>query len=354
MSPKLRRDASDNSVAPHGRPGRKIVVASDAARLGREHLRILEDHGFELFERYDLIGSKDENALVDALVGAWGFVAGGQRISRGVIDRSPTLRVVARTGAGYDGIDMDAATSAGVAVLITPAHNAESVADLTLALMLTTLRQIVMLDRMTRSGRWRQDVLPAPDLHHATVGIVGLGNIGRAVARRLSGFQCRVLASDPVPDTEFCKQWNITTISLGEMLPQVDVLTVHTPLSSSTHHLIGEEAFALLPERAILINTSRGGTVDEAALVSAVESGRLAGAGVDVFESEPLPGNHPLGRLPNVVLTPHVASYSKTAVPLVVNAVAKGLLDFAAGRVPTGAVYGSSSNNINNTGDIAL
>jgi phosphoglycerate dehydrogenase-like enzyme len=316
-------------------------VASDAARLGRERLLPLEQQGFELVERYDLIRARnDEAAITAALAGAWGVVAGSQRLSRTVIERSPSLRVIARTGSGFETVDVDAATSQKVAVLITPHQNSESVADLTLALMLATLREVVKLDQMTRSGAWRDRIAPAADLHSATVGIVGLGHIGRAVARRLTGFSCRLFATEPSPPTEFCKQLGIGLLPLEELLPKVDVLTIHVPFSNATRRLIGKRELELLQPHSVLVNTSRGGIVDEGALVDALRNGQLAGAGLDVYEHEPLPPEGRLATLPNVVLTPHVASYSKSAVTQVADAVVEGLLDVAAGRTPAGSVNG--------------
>ena len=323
----------------------RVVVASEAARLARDRLHLLHRHGFEIVERYDLITGADERALAEALAGAWGFVAGGQAVTAPLLERLPDLRVVARTGTGYDRIDVRAATERGVTIVVAAAENTESVADLTLALMLATLRNLVLLDRLARSGRWRDGITAALGLSDASVGIVGLGNIGRAVATRLHGFNCRILACEPEPDESFCRHLGIEVLSLRAMLTQVDVLTLHVPLTAATKQMIGASELALLPEHSVVINTSRGGVVDEAALVEALERGRLAGAGMDVFEHEPLPAQHPLTRLENVVLTPHVASYSRASVDRVIDHVTMSLIDAAQNRQPAGSVNGFPSSD---------
>ena len=203
----------------------------------------------------------------------------------------PELQTVVRFGAGYDAIDVGAATAHGVAVCTIPGSNAEAVADHALALMLSCLHRIPELDRNVRSGAWRPSGLGG-DLGGATVGIVGLGAIGRAVARRLSGFGCRLLGADPlvqlVPGVE--------VLPLDELLPQVDVVTLHAPLVPQTRGLLDARRLALLPAHAIVVNTARGPLIDQAALTAALREGRIAGAALDVFEREPLPRGRPAAR----------------------------------------------------------
>jgi phosphoglycerate dehydrogenase-like enzyme len=167
---------------------------------------------------------------------------------------------------------------------------------------------------------------------------VGLGRIGRAVATRLTGFGCRIVAVESEPDLDFCARLEIELATLDEILPEIDVLTLHVPLTAETRHLIGARELALMRPEAVIVNTCRGGVIDEAALIDALERGRLAGAGLDVFEDEPLPVDHPLSRLPNVVLSGHAATFTWLSVQRTTEAVVAGLLDVHSGRLPTGCV----------------
>jgi D-3-phosphoglycerate dehydrogenase len=316
---------------------RRIVLVSLGAYHARERLRPLDAAGFELVERFDLDNVRDEAVLVEALDGAFATVAGSESYTRGTLARLPHLRAIARSGVGYDAVDVAAATDCGIVVLTTPGANADSVADCALMLMLACRRRLLVVDGATRAGRWRLPDL-AGDLAQATVGIVGLGAIGRAVARRLHGFDCRLLAVEPCPDEEFCASLRVELVSLEDLLSRADVVTLHMPLTSDTRYLIGEPELALMKPEAVLVNTARGGAIDEQALVAALESGRLAGAGLDVFEHEPLSPDDPLTRLTNVVLSAHSASFTRLGVDDTADAVARNLLDVAAGRLPPSCV----------------
>lgn len=297
----------------------------------------LQQAGFVLTERYDLNKIDDEAALAQALDGAWAVIAGAERYTREVFERAPKLRVVMRTGVGFDGVDLEAATSAGVAVFTTPKANADAVADFALALMLGCLRQLLVLDDAVRAGNWRS-VSVSGDLTGATVGIVGLGAIGKSVVRRLSGFDCKVLAAEPQPDREFCRKWGVELTNLDALLPQVDVLTLHAQMDRHNRHMIGKRELSLMKPTAILINTARGGLIDQTALVTALRSRQLAGAGLDVFENEPLPVNHPLIGLPSVILSSHEASFTWRGINSTLDAAVATLLSLADGKFPDGCV----------------
>jgi len=315
---------------------RRVVLVSEIARLGREQLDALEGD-FELVERYDLDNVRAEDLLAAGLEGAWAAVAGSESYTGPLLDRLPGLRVIARCGVGFDAIDVDAATARGIVVSTTADANAEGVADLALTLILACLRRVLLGDSSTRAGTWRPPGL-AGDLAEATVGIVGLGRVGRNVARRLSGFGCRLLAVEPYPDHVLCHELGVELVELRAMLPQVDVLTIHTPLTTATRTLIGADELALLPPTAVVVNTSRGGVIDEPALIAMLESGRLAGAGLDVFASEPLAAGHPLTRLDNVVLSPHAASFSRRTVRRMLDSIRTSLINAAAGELPEGCL----------------
>ncbi len=250
--------------------------------------------------------------LVRHVAGADGLICLlTDRIDRAVIEQAPRLRVISTVAVGYDNIDVAAASERGIPVGHTPGVLTETTADLAFALLLACARRIVEADRLLRDGGWRTwdpGLLLGHDVHGATLGIVGFGKIGQAVARRAAGFGMRVVyasrspAAEPHPPAE--------RLPLDELLRVADFVSLHVPLTDETRRLIGERELRAMQPTAILINTARGGIVDQAALVRALEEGWIAGAGLDVMETEPLPLDDPLLRAPNVVLLPHIGSAS--------------------------------------------
>ena len=246
-----------------------------------------------------------------------------------VFAAAPRLRVIARVGVGTDSIDLDAATAAGVAVTITPGANHETVADHALALVLAAVRRVLEHDASVRRGEWnRAGALTPWDVHGATVGLVGYGAIGHAVGRRLAGFGVRLLVADPAADPGP----GIELAGLDELLARSDVVSLHLPLARGTEHLIGADQLARMQPHAILVNTSRGGVVDEGALVAALRGGRLRAAALDVFASEPHVAAE-LRTLPNVVLTPHVGGLSERSIASMTAEATDCVLAGLAGRL---------------------
>ena len=235
------------------------------------------------------------------------------RIDGKLLERCPDLKAVCNVAVGFNNIDLEACSRAGVMATNTPGVLDDSTADFTWALILATARRVVESDAHLRSGAWKGWYLKqflGADVHHATLGILGFGRIGRKVARRALGFDMTVLyhsTRQADPDVE--RACNATFVSKNALLARADILTLHVPYAPSTHHIIGSPELAMMKPGAILINASRGGVVDDAALVEALKSGRLAGAGLDVFENEPAL-NPALVTMKNVVLTPHIASSS--------------------------------------------
>ena len=250
-----------------------------------------------------------------------------------MFEAAPTLEALLRWGTGSDAVDIAAATAAGVAVATTPTVNAEAVADLALALMLACLRRLRELDAAVRDGVWRPRA-PARDLAGATVGIVALGAVGKAVTRRVHGFGCHVIALEPHPDAEFCSEYGVELTTLEEMLPRVDVLTLHAPATPATRHLIGASQLEALPSHAVLINTARGDLVDQPALVDALHGGQIAAAGLDVFEREPVHPDDPILSAPNTVLSGHLASFTELGLSRTGDAVVANLRELLAGSLP--------------------
>jgi phosphoglycerate dehydrogenase-like enzyme len=316
---------------------RQIVLTSRPHSYATEQLLRLSNAGFEIVERYDLGPQAPEEALADGLRGVWGVIAGGEHYGRKTFEAADSLRVIARPGAGYDAIDMQAASDAGVLVFTTPGANKEAVADFAITLMLAVRRQILMLDREVRNGQWGT-APPTSDLYGATVGIVGLGAVGRTVAHRLCGFDCRIIGSDPLADPRTVREAGIELLPLTQTLSQAEILTLHTPLISETRGLIGAAELRAMRNDAVLINTARGPVVQQQALVEALTSGEIAGAGLDVFEHEPLAPDDPLTALPNVLLSSHVASHTLHGISAMVAGVVDGILEVDRGRAPDTAI----------------
>jgi D-3-phosphoglycerate dehydrogenase / 2-oxoglutarate reductase len=317
--------------------GRQVIVTAAVAQHQMARLRPLTDAGLDVVERFDLDDAGDQAALLAGLEGAWATIAGSEIYSGTLLQQLPDLAAIARWGSGYDRIDVRTATDQGIAVLTAPGANADPVADCAVMLMLACVRQLRAVDASVRSGAWRQPELTG-DLTGATVGVVGLGAIGRAVVRRLRGFDCRVLGSDPAADPADCRQAGIELLDLPEVLSQADIVTLHAPRTSATHGLIGARELASMPSGAIIINTSRGELVDEDALVAALERGHLGGAGLDVFVHEPMSPNHRLTLLDNVVLSGHAASFTALAARRTADAVVDALLKLTRGTLAAGCI----------------
>jgi phosphoglycerate dehydrogenase-like enzyme len=311
---------------------RTLVLTTKSAARALAALEQIPE--IRVLERYDLAGAQTDEELVRGLDGTWATVAGSERYTRGVLEATPDLRAIFRFGTGSDAIDIPAATDAGVGVITTPEVNAEAVADMALALMLACIRRIVALDGAVRSGAWRTEG-PTRDLAGATVGVVGLGAIGRAVTRRLRGFGCRVLALEPYPDHDFVVQYGVELTDLDTMLPQLDVLTLHAPLTEASRRLIGARELALLPGHAVVINTARGELIDQAALTGALRARVIAAAGLDVFEREPVPPGDPILTAPNTLLSGHISSYTELGLTRMADAVVANLREVLDGRIPT-------------------
>jgi len=235
------------------------------------------------------------------------------RIDGALLDAAPRVRVVSNYAVGYDNIDVAAATSRGVVVTNTPGVLTETVADFAITLLLAVARRVVESDRYTREGRWKSWeplLFLGQDLYGATLGLVGLGRIGTAVARRAHGFDMRILYHDVVRREDLEHDLGLEFTSLEDLLRRSDFISVHTPLTPQTRHLISTDQFRLMKRTAVLVNTARGPIVDPDALYRALADRQIWGAGLDVFEVEPVPADHPLLRLDNIIVAPHIASAS--------------------------------------------
>lgn len=230
-----------------------------------------------------------------------------------LLDRASRLRVVANYAVGFDNIDLEACTAHGVMATNTPGVLTETVADFAFALLLSLARRIPEGVSYVREGRWRTWgplLLTGPDVHHATLGLVGLGRIGAAMAERARGFQMRVIYHDVVRREDLEASLGVEHLALEDVLSQADFVSVHTPLTPETRGLFDGDAFRRMKPSALLINTARGPVVNTEALAEALREGEIAGAALDVTDPEPLPADHPLVSMPNVIVVPHIASAS--------------------------------------------
>jgi glyoxylate reductase len=281
-------------------------------------------------------------ALRSALTDADGVLSMiADKIDARMIADSPRLRVISNLGVGVDNIDLDAATRAGVAVGHTPGVLTDATADLAFGLLMAAARRIAEADRYVRAGKWRTwgpMTLLGRDVHSSTLGLIGFGAIGQAMARRATGFGMRVLylehqASKRRPGRG-ARMAGAIGVRLPRLLAQSDFVSLHVPLTAETRHMIGAREFALMKPGAILINTARGAVVDQAAMTAALSSGQLGGAGLDVTDPEPIGRRDPLLRLDNVVITPHIGSASIVTRARMAAIAVDNVLEVFSGRVP--------------------
>jgi glyoxylate reductase len=237
------------------------------------------------------------------------------KIDAGIIAAAPNLKVISTYAVGFDNIDTNQATHRGIAVGNTPGVLSETTADLAFALLMATARRITESDRCVRDGHWKAAWKPllmcGQDIHHATLGIIGMGRIGAEMARRSQGFQMRILYTNRHRREDIEKELGAQYVTLPVLLAESDYISLHVPLNEKTRHLISQAELTLMKPTAILINTARGSVIDQKALCEALKLGQIGGAGLDVTEIEPIPQDDPLLKLDNVVFTPHIGSASK-------------------------------------------
>ena len=248
---------------------------------------------------------------------------------------APRLKLVAKHGAGLDNVDCAAAARRGVPVIYTPGANSNAVAEHALGLLLALARNTCCADAALRSAQpYQKEQFLGLELSGKTLGVIGLGRIGARVARKAHGLEMRVLAYDPYVDRGAYRGPAAFVDSLEELLAGADFVTLHVPLTAETRHMIDARALALLKPGSRVVNTSRGGVIDETALGAALQAGTLAGAALDVFEEEPLAADHPLTRTPNTLITPHVSGLTTEAMAAVSEQVARGVIEVLEGRIP--------------------
>ncbi|NPV52475.1 MAG: D-glycerate dehydrogenase [Firmicutes bacterium] len=257
------------------------------------------------------------------------------------MDAGEKLKVISNYAVGFDNIDIPEATKRGIAVTNTPGVLTDTTADFAFALLMASARRIVEADKHTRQGKWKTWVptgFLGQDIHHATLGLVGLGRIGYEMARRATGFSMKLLYYDVYRNEKFEKELGIEYVELPELLQRSDFVSLHVPLTDKTYHLIGRQELAMMKKTAILINTARGPIVDLDALYEALRDGKIAGAGLDVTEPEPIPANHPILGLDNLTIAPHIASASVATRTKMATMAAEGCAAILKGEVPPNLV----------------
>lgn len=283
----------------------------------------------------DLGRAPTEEELMARIGDADVLISGTEPVTARVISAAPRLKVIAKHGVGYENIDIAAARARGIPVVIVGGAIADSVADMTMALLLALARQIPQGSASVRSGEWKRFV--GPELRGKTLGLVGLGHIGKAVCRRAKAFGMRVVAHDLYPDVAFAGSWRVEFLSLEDLLAQADFVSLHTPLTPETRWMIGAAQLARMKPTAYLINTARGELVDEMALYTALKAGAIAGAAADVFTNEP-PGKHPLLTLDNFIAMPHSAGQTPEGLRRMGEITAKNVLRALRGEEPVDRV----------------
>ena len=310
-----------------------VVVRGDSTKP--THVRMLEEAGFELRvvedDRFSR-GLTGDAHVVEVLSGASAVIAHGEVYSAAVLEGLPDLRVVARSGVGFDRVDIAASTSNDVVVTITPTANHESVAEHALALIMGLAKFLVREDRSTRGGEWKRE--QRRPLRGSTLGVVGLGRIGRSLAVRALGLKMQVIAAEVYPDKAFVKQHGIELVDLDALLERADFVSIHLPLSDETSGIIDGGKLSLMKPSAFIVNTARGELIVEAELVEALKSGKIAGAGIDVFEQEPTDSKNPLFELNNVIVSPHVAGIDDVSTEDMGTEAAQSIIDLSQGRWP--------------------
>lgn len=313
----------------------KIVISDSLPTSAADLLR---DAGWTV----DARAGRPVEDLKQALTNADGLIVrSATKVDAALIAAAPQLRVVARAGSGVDNVDLDAASKRGILVLNAPGANSVSVAEHAFALMLTLARSISLADAQMKEGRWEKKSLQGAEVRGKTLGVVGLGRIGREVVRRARAFEMQIVAHDPYISSQVAADLDVELVSIDQLCERADFITLHIPSSAGTRRLIDRERLAHCKKGVRIINTARGTLVDEAALAEAISSGHVAGAGLDVYEQEPPPDTTLTG-LPQVVATPHIAASTKEAQELVGLETATCVREYLRSGVVRNAVNFSS------------
>ncbi len=305
----------------------KILVSDPLSEEGLKILRDIKEFQVDVKTELKPEALKEIIKDYDALI-----VRSSTKVTKDVIEAAHKLKVIGRAGVGLDNVDLEAATQKGVIVMNTPAGNTISTAEHTMSMILALSRNIPQANASTKKGEWKRSKFMGVELYGKSLGIVGFGRIGREVAKRALSFGMNVLAFDPFLSREVAEGLGVSVVELKDLLQNADYITVHTPLTEETKHMISGVEFALMKKSARLINCARGGIIDEAALVDAIKEGKISGAAIDVFEKEPVAPESELLKLDNVVVTPHLGASTEEAQVNVAVEVSEIVRDALLGR----------------------
>jgi D-3-phosphoglycerate dehydrogenase / 2-oxoglutarate reductase len=311
---------------------------------------VIVDHreeGFELEKK--VLASEDvelvicqcgnENDLINSVRDAFIIIFTSSKFTTDVINRLTNCRMLIRYGIGLDNVDIKTASEKGIYVCNTPYYGTFAVAEHTFAMLLGLNRKLILLDRNVRENTWGIDtIVPVYSLRHKTLGIVGFGNIGRYVSRMAKSFDINVTVSDPYINEETLRNSDVTSVDFDELIRCSDHISVHAPLNTETRHMFNKKVFKKMKNTATIINTGRGGLINQEDLIFALQSGQIAGAGLDVFEDEPLSVDSELLKLYNVILSPHAAWYTEESIKDLHREVVEEVLKVLHGEVPLNIV----------------
>lgn len=310
---------------------KKVYVGTEQFKGRMNDFQTLLDAGYEVDINPNEFRPSEAELLEKLKGGACATIAGGEPYTEKVFASSPSLKIVARWGVGYDMVDVEAATRHGVPVVMAFNSNHESVAEFAHSMALALACRLFRRNGTMNKGLWGFDDFH-PGLWGRVGGVIGLGRIGRAMTERLIGCKMKVIAFDPFAEKDAMAKVGIELVSLDELIESADLISVHAPSTPETRHMIGKDQFARMKNSAILVNTSRGPLIDEEALADALIEGQIGGAGLDVYEKEPLPEGSRLRGLDNIILSPHVAGMDVMAEKLVTERCMQSILAFFAGN----------------------
>lgn len=301
----------------------KILVSD---KISKDGLKVLaEKGGFQV----DFLPESTQDQIKEIIPAYSGWIVRSRsNATREIIERATNLKVIGRAGAGLDNVNIEAATERGIVVMNTPGGNTISTAEHSLSMLMALARLIPAADASMKAGKWDKKSFMGVELQGKTLGVLGLGRIGQEVARRMLAFEMRVIGFDPYVTEERIRSLGIEPAGVEQICKEADFITIHSPLNAETRNIINAENIAMMKKTVRIINCARGGIVNEAALIAALQEGRIAGAALDVFEKEPLAEDSPLRKLPNVVLTPHIAASTTEAQEMVAVQVAEQMVDF--------------------------
>jgi len=298
-----------------------LITPRSFASISKNPMEMLEEKGYEIIknETGKPINNKEMSVLIEDVDG---IIIGIDDLNAGIIKQAHNLNVISKYGVGVDNIDIKAATTQA---------NIDAVADLTFALMLALDRRIPEADKETKAGNWKKFI--GTSVWRKKLGVIGLGKIGRQVVKRARGFEMEILCYDIIQDEEFARQFSVRYVDLETLLKESDYITIHTPLNNATKGIIGYKELEMINENAFLINTSRGGIIDEKVLYDALKNNKIKGTALDSYKEEPLE-NSPLVELENIIMTSHNGAYTKEAINNMGIQAAQNLIDVLEGREP--------------------